>query len=757
MKTSEISHWFSNKEEITLIIAKTRPEMETLKQHTQNLLDRHGVLKSAYFEQIPDERIWDLLYKAAQYHDLGKVNNDFQSKVHQALNTGEVIEPSKYGHIPHNYLSPFFLPVAKWDLTKDERRVLIQAIAYHHERNTQPDVSLLSDVHKEELIDHFKKIEEDMRVEVPDKDQKTFKITNPLKSQDRITEIKDGKDIYCLYILIKGLLHRLDHAASAHVPIEVDQKVDIAQLTKKYIEQKIKKPLRALQEFTYQHQDKNLIIVAQTGMGKTEASLLWAGKDKTFFTLPIRVSLNALYNRVNNEMEYSTVGLLHGSSASHLDQNGDENWEVINDQSKHFASKLLFTTVDQILKFPFKFKGYEKFFATMAYSKVVIDEIQAYNPWIVAVLLKAIEMIHRIGGKFMIMTATLPQIYLDELKDRKILDDGCEYREFVDESFIRHKISIEDQKIVQAVDRISTMADNHKVLVIVNTVDRAIEIFKQLDGENVHLLHSRFIQRDRALLETEIKRFAESDENGIWVTTQLVEASIDIDFDVLFTELSTIDSLLQRFGRCYRKRELDHDDPNVFIYTKDVSGRKHVYDEDILNLTEKYLCPFDYQSISEVDKVNLVKRIYSRAELVDTKFYEDFKNAVHKLDNLEDYQYTNDEAQKILRGIQSSDVIPRAIYDQIINLLEKLEKEKDSNERTKIRMEIQGYTVSVPTYKYKGLRSPVDFYQAGKDGRKYNVLPYVEVLDIDYDFDCESLSGMGLAAKDTFEVSMNFL
>ncbi|MFS0612770.1 CRISPR-associated helicase Cas3' [Lederbergia ruris] len=744
-----------------MIIAKTEPEKETLMEHTQNLLDRFDVLKNAYFDKIPDEKIWDLLYKAAQYHDLGKVNNDFQGKMHRALKTGELVEPSRYGHIPHNYLSPFFLPVAKWDLTRDERRVLIQAIAYHHERNIQPDISFLIDVFREELVNHFQKIVTEMEVDVPDSNQKLFKITNALKPQDRITEIKDGKDIYFLYILIKGLLHRLDHAASAHVPIEVDQELDIAKLTKNYIEQKIKKPLRPLQEFTYQHQDKNLIIVAQTGMGKTEASLLWAGKDKTFFTLPIRVSLNALYNRVQDEMEYPTVGLLHGSSASHLDQNGDENWEIINDQSKHFASKLLFTTVDQILKFPFKFKGYEKFFATMAYSKVVIDEIQAYNPWIVAVLLKAIEMIHRIGGKFMIMTATLPQIYLDELKDRKILDDGCEYREFVDESFIRHKVSLQDKEIGQAVNKITSMASDHKVLVIVNTVDRAVELFQQLSGENTHLLHSRFIQRDRALLEKEIKRFAESDESGIWITTQLVEASIDIDFDVLFTELSTIDSLLQRFGRCYRKRALDHDDPNVFIYTKEVSGRgtgkRAVYDADILDLTEKYLRPFDCQVISEVDKVNLVKKIYSKEEMAGTKFYERFRKAVHDLDYMEDYQYTNDEAQEILRGIQSSNVIPRVIYDQIIDLLEELEKEADSNERTRIRREIESYIVSIPTFKYKGLRSPIDFYQKGKDGRRYSVLPYVEVLDVDYDFDCGNLSGIGLAAKDTTEVSADFL
>ncbi|OJT85667.1 hypothetical protein BM535_22140, partial [Clostridioides difficile] len=65
------------------------------------------------------------------------------------------------------------------------------------------------------------------------------------------------------------------------------------------------------------------------------------------------------------------------------------------------------------------YRGYEKVYSTLAYSKVVIDEIQAYSPEIAAVLVKGIEMIHKIGGRFMIMTATMPTIYIDELKKKR--------------------------------------------------------------------------------------------------------------------------------------------------------------------------------------------------------------------------------------------------------------------------------------------------------------------------------------------------
>ena len=64
-----------------------------------------------------------------------------------------------------------------------------------------------------------------------------------------------------------------------------------------------------------------------------------------------------------------------------------------------------------------------------------------------------------------------------------------------------------------------------------------------------------------------IMQFSENRESvGIWVTTQIVEASLDIDFDILYTEMCTADSLLQRMGRCNRKGRYIPSKPNIKIY-----------------------------------------------------------------------------------------------------------------------------------------------------------------------------------------------
>jgi len=95
----------------------------------------------------------------------------------------------------------------------------------------------------------------------------------------------------------------------------------------------------------------------------------------------------------------------------------------------------------------------------------------------------------------------------------------------------------------------------------------------------------------------------------------------------------------------------------------------------------------DYHSheLDEKAKINLVKNIYAKEELKGTKFYQEFKNALHVLDFMEDYQYTRNEAQRILRDIQSHTVIPRKIYGQIHDLLDRLAQEKDSSERSRLR------------------------------------------------------------------------
>ena len=181
-------------------------------------------------------------------------------------------------------------------------------------------------------------------------------------------------------------------------------------------------------------------------------------------------------------------------------------------------------------------------------------------------------MINDIGGKFMIMTATLPRIYKDELEKMGI---KFKFGEFL-KPIMRHKLSINDNSLDNDIENIINKASGSKVLVILNKIDKANELYlkiKEKNIENVNVLHSRFIKNDRSNKENSIINFSkEREKTGIWITTQIVEASLDIDFDYLFTEMSTLDSLFQRCGRCYRSRKYEKNEPNIYVYNKNVSG-----------------------------------------------------------------------------------------------------------------------------------------------------------------------------------------
>lgn len=675
--------------------AKSDP-IETIKEHTDKLLANLEILKKEYGEKItqsiemPEERFWLLMKIVCKYHDAGKVFSGFQNAIRETI--GEELIPTKFNNqeIKHEQISPMFVPYKQYEMTKKERKLVYQAIYYHHERDNKIHINseLLEEIIKEDIEPNIEKIEKELQIDIP---KVSTLYLGMVEGQARITE---GDELYNEYCLMKGLLHRLDHCSSAWVEVEDETKEEIADFVEEFMKKQNFKE-NDLQQFAEKNQDKNVIVIGSTGMGKTEGALLWSKNDKTFFTLPLRISINAIYDRIKDTIGYKHVGLLHSTALDYLDEKNEENEFNKIQQARNLYEKITTCTIDQIFPFVFKYRGYEKIYATLSYSKVVIDEIQAYSPEIVAVLLKGLQMINNLDGKFMVMTATLPRIYREKLQEMGI---KFEYNEFIKDTK-RHKFEIIDKSINENIEEIKEKSKNKKVLIIVNTINKAIELYKALknDGvEKVNLLHSRFEQEDRIEKERNIKEFSkQKDESGIWITTQIVEASLDIDFDMLYTEMSTLDSLFQRFGRCYRSREYDGNEPNVKIYIKETSGVGYIYDKEIYQKSIDLLQEYSGQILDEKTKIDLVDKLYSKEMLQDTDFYKKFNEAFRVLDNTIDYDTSKKDAQKILRNIDNIDVIPKIIYDDNLNLFEEYSIESDKKKKYELKRRIDKLFISI--------------------------------------------------------------
>lgn len=407
-----------------MLYAKSNP-VETLREHTDELLKQMNVLRESYGKNInsldflEEEIFWQLLDFVIEFHDIGKAFSPFQELIKSRMDT-KINEPKIVTHLEnnvgHNYLSPAFIDYSYIDRKKNKelRAVLNQVIVYHHERDIFIDKdfkNLIQKILDEDLINKVYELQHEFKVRYPIKTEKLSKVY--LQSVEK--RIDKNHKYYNLYIMLKGILHRLDHSASAHEIVECNSNMNIGEYTEKHLVKEFGS-LREVQSFAKSNRNKNIILIASTGMGKTETALIWIDKDKAFFTLPLRVSINALFDRAKNiigvgEANDTFLGLLHSTAIDYLEESNQENSNEIVDLAKLLSCKLTFSTIDQIFKFPFLYRGYEKVYSTLAYSKVVIDEIQAYSPEIAAVLVKGIEMIHKIGGRFMIMTATMPTIY----------------------------------------------------------------------------------------------------------------------------------------------------------------------------------------------------------------------------------------------------------------------------------------------------------------------------------------------------------
>ena len=220
-----------------------------------------------------------------------------------------------------------------------------------------------------------------------------------------------------------------------------------------------------------------------------------------------------------------------------------------------------------------------------------------YFPDLLAYVIKGLKYITNLGGKFAILTATFPKIIEDLLKK-----EGVEFE--ISQNFtkkdlpLRHSVEVIENLI--DIDFIVSKFNKNKILVICNTVKEAQRVYEELkeklpDEEKINLFHSKYIKKDRKTKETEILKLGNKRcrDYGIWITTQIVESSLDIDFDILITQLSDLNGFFQRMGRCYRNRELKGEEANYFIFLGDEkrknTGVGYVVDKEIYNKSKELI------------------------------------------------------------------------------------------------------------------------------------------------------------------------
>lgn len=542
------------------LLAKSAPEFTSLKDHLLHV--SYAAKSFANYLQMDKS----VAYSGAILHDIGKVHPEFQKRVRANGRNNQVFR--------HEISSLLFLSA----FSEHDYPALLDMVIAHHKsaKNDAGDKGLLDLENGYDYIDyHVGKWDHWSPY--------AFKLLIELG----ITCIPFGEEIarenlsfaisYCKkqtkirgYSEWRGLLMGADHFASALIN-STEKNLERAFQIPNLSFYNRTHPLYPLSYKKTASPRKHTLVVASTGAGKTDY-LFKRTKGRVFYTLPFQASINAMFKRVSKDLKPFNpdldIRVLHSASMV-IRQNGKEEESVLQPL---FGSAIKILTPHQLAAIAFGMKGYEAMLLDLKGCDFILDEIHTYTGVSQAIVLKLVQILKQLGCAIHIGTATMPtklyQKIVEELGD-DILEEKLTPEEL--DNFDRHTLykinSFEESlsHIRQAVE------EDKKVLVVYNRVARAQDAYNYLKelypNTPILLLHSRFKRIDRNHKEKLLLGLDEegnpngeyntSSEACIVVSTQIVEVSLDISFDLMVTETAPIDALIQRFGRVNRKRTKD--------------------------------------------------------------------------------------------------------------------------------------------------------------------------------------------------------
>ena len=598
------------------------------------------------------EKSWirDLIFFSAYFHDMGKATKEFQSTIQNGTKSYHSL-----------YSASVLMSIEKFEFEENERYInllLIIALTHHTllpygvkdaKFNFLDEAEIFFYGYKKSYEEYIKKsCNYEFKFEISD--DIGFELGN---INTDLKAIKENGKLRILYTYVSGILNLADWLASARftgtrTPITFQ----IQPSKENFMSYLSFDRLREFQD--------NSSNSSKSVEGKTEASLLWAinnldnNHSKIIYTLPTQTTSNKLYERVQSFFDKSECGLIHSSAKIYLEKKYEQENGEVDDifksdflLSKSFNKPVTVSTIDSLLKYFINMGRFNIATKNFLNSVVIIDEVHAYDFKLMGFLKRFLELCKEMDVKVCLMSASIP----NQLKKLLGVDDyplitQKELFEKKANEIIKKEIFI-DNDLDFIVEKFK---EQKNILIIRNTVKNATQTYRELQRliidrislgseeelcdlvvniEYMILYHSTFKKIDRTKKEDLIFEKLKSKKAFILVATQIVEISLDIDFDVMFSDNAPIDSLIQRFGRVNRKKSIERKG-EIYIYQVE---NPLPYRDTMLDLTFETIEDGYFELGQYVEWLNIVyDRLFEDDKTLQNKILGMFEEAYLKYD-----------------------------------------------------------------------------------------------------------------------------
>lgn len=707
-------------------------EPESLAAHTWLVLSRFAELvrlRPTLPKDLCREDFWHLLYWSIFLHDFGKAHPAFQGVLRKDKKAKAI-----WGAHRHEVFSLPFLAWFGDGFQEDQTLWLIAAIVSHHRepkelKELYPTFDEEEEDDLDELMGQFpvqtlgglwqwldtcsgtwiERLRLDCANIQPlrllDQDQAVKQLLEEgalfvryclhryLRWVNTLVGERDGHTLRTALTILRGLIIQSDHSASAHVG-----ELPALQIRPEVILQRRQLDPRKLYAHQYEAAqiEGSAMLIAPTGSGKTEAALLWAARQpraaRLFYTLPYQASMNAMKQRLSHLFGEFQVGLQHGRGLLALYRNLMEReyeperaastarW-MKNLAELNYPPIRIFSPY-QMLKAMYRLKGYEAQLADYVHSLFIMDEIHAYEINRLAMILKTMQYLREnYQACFFVMSATFPSLVqqwiCEALEEVNVITaDPALYRQFQ-----RHILRYREGDLLDSLSFVINEVETGKtVLVVCNTVARAQQVYQILStrlspSSRVLLIHGRFHQRDRMnkekLIQDLFGRGGSRQQPVVLVSTQVVEVSLNIDLDVLFTDPAPLEALVQRFGRVNRSgRRGTQAEVNVF---SEPSDGQRIYDPQLVQRALEILRSHDGHVLAENQINSWLDQIYT--DQVAERWEREYRKSVKEfevacLDTLRPFHPVSHIENQFHRLFDGVEVLPNCLYEEYAQNLE---------------------------------------------------------------------------------------